>query len=100
MNTLSDDSNAADKRTVVVKVRLNAAEALELDRRIKATGGYTRSRYLRETALKNQQDDDLAALIGRIGLTFNQLDQNPARGLGQIARQLDEIIFLMRERDR
>ena len=44
----------------------------------------------------------LAAAIGagRIGLALNQLDHDPARRLGHIARQIDEIIFLMRGESR
>ncbi|WP_176715477.1 hypothetical protein [Thioclava sp. SK-1] len=97
---MPDDIDSAELRTIIAKVRLTTAEALELDRRIKAAGGGTRARYLREAALKNQCSEDLAELVGRIGLALNQLDHAPARRLGHIARQIDEIIFLMRPEDR
>lgn len=99
MSTIPDEIDTAEHRTIAVKVRLTVAEALELDRRIKAAGGGTRSRYLREAALKDQCSEDLAELVGRIGLALNQLDHVPARRLGHIARQIDEIIFLMRGKD-
>lgn len=100
MNTMPDDIDTAEHRTIVAKVRLTVAEARELDRRIKVAGGGTRARYLREAALKDQCGEDLAKLVGRIGLALNQLDHDPARRLGHIARQIDEIIFLMRGKDR
>lgn len=99
MSNMPDDIHVAEHRTIIAKVRLTAAEARNLDRRIKAAGGGTRARYLREAALKDQCSDALAELVGRIGLTLNQLDHDPARRLGHIARQLDEIIFLMRGKD-
>nr|WP_321508780.1 hypothetical protein [uncultured Celeribacter sp.] len=100
MSNMPDHINAVEHRTIVAKVRLTVAEARELDRRIKVAGGGTRARYLREAALKDQCSEDLAELVGRIGLALNQLDHDPARRLGHIARQIDEIIFLMRGEDR
>ena len=100
MSAIPDDINTAEHRTIVAKVRLTVTEALELDRRIKAAGGGTRARYLREAALKDQCSEDLAELVGRVGLALSQLDHDPARRLDHIARQIDEIIFLMRGESR
>ena len=100
MSNMPDHITAEEHRTIVAKVRLTTTEALELDRRIKAAGGGTRARYLREAALKDQCSEDLAELVGRIGLALNQLDHDPGRRLGHITRQIDEMIFLISREDR
>lgn len=99
MSTRFDDVDPAERRTILAKVRLSTTEAREIDRRIKAAGGGTRARYLREVALRDHSSDALAEIIGQISLSLNQLDDAPERRLEHIARQLDQLIFLMRGRD-
>ncbi|RWR45747.1 hypothetical protein EOW65_16045 [Sinirhodobacter ferrireducens] len=94
--TAKSNSDAHQRRTIIAKVRLSAAEAREIDQRAQATGSGKRADYLRSSALQGGGHDALAGMIGQVGLSLNQLEHAPARSIGRISRQLDEIIALLR----
>ncbi|MBL3586518.1 hypothetical protein JMM61_14145 [Rhodovulum sulfidophilum] len=95
----SPASDTTAQRTITMKVRVNEAESREIDRHARQVG-LRKAEYLRKAALQGGGHAALSEMIGMVGLGLNQLEDAPANSLNRIARQLDEIIFLMRGTDR
>ncbi|BAQ71280.1 hypothetical protein NHU_04160 [Rhodovulum sulfidophilum] len=89
----------AERRDILVKVRLSTAEAAEIDDRMCERGVRSRAVFLRQCGLgPGGDDEDVARLIGRIGLTLNMLVDVPGDRLDHLGADLRRLSKLLSSR--